>query len=92
VHRQTNPLPTSHGLSPRDNSASAPSGRFEKTDHDGFNSSVPVGGRDYAPFLLDACGHVVTWHEGAERIYGHERDDALGQHVAFLIQAKTFAV
>ena len=29
------------------------------------------GVRDYAIFLLDPAGHVVTWNLGAERIKGY---------------------
>jgi PAS domain S-box-containing protein len=36
--------------------------------------------RDYAIFLLDATGHVVTWNEGAERIKGYRADEIIGKH------------
>jgi len=35
---------------------------------------------DYAIFLLDRDGHVVTWNEGAERIKGFRRDEIVGRH------------
>jgi PAS domain S-box-containing protein len=38
------------------------------------------GVRDYAVFLLDARGHVVTWNTGAERIKGYKADEIIGQH------------
>ncbi len=37
---------------------------------------------DYAIFLLDADGRVVSWNEGAERIKGWRREEILGEHVA----------
>jgi formate hydrogenlyase transcriptional activator len=34
--------------------------------------------RDYAIYLLDPEGHVVTWNPGAERIKGYAADEVLG--------------
>jgi formate hydrogenlyase transcriptional activator len=34
--------------------------------------------RDYAIYLLDPEGHVVTWNPGAERIKGYVADEVLG--------------
>jgi PAS domain S-box-containing protein len=36
--------------------------------------------RDYAIFLLDAEGHVVTWNRGAQRIKGYKFDEIRGRH------------
>jgi len=39
-----------------------------------------VGGvQDYAIFMLDPEGRVVTWNEGAERIKGYRAEEILGQ-------------
>jgi PAS domain S-box-containing protein len=35
---------------------------------------------DYAIFLLDPHGHVVTWNIGAERIKGYRAADIVGRH------------
>ncbi|WP_152041620.1 PAS domain S-box protein [Salinigranum salinum] len=35
---------------------------------------------EYAIFMLDADGHVVTWNEGAKRIKGYEREAIVGDH------------
>ncbi|HEX9108771.1 MAG TPA: PAS domain-containing protein, partial [Longimicrobiales bacterium] len=35
---------------------------------------------DYAIFLLDPQGRVVSWNEGAERIKGYSADEILGRH------------
>jgi PAS domain S-box-containing protein len=40
--------------------------------------------QDYALFLMDVDGRIVTWYSGAERIYGYNSDEAIGQHVSFL--------
>ncbi len=41
-----------------------------------FVSSV----EDYAIFLLDVDGHVLTWNPGAERIKGYTAEEIVGQH------------
>jgi len=35
---------------------------------------------DYAVFLLDRDGHVITWNPGLERIKGYTARDILGEH------------
>src|SRR6202035_5584493 len=36
--------------------------------------------REYAIFMLDPSGHILTWNAGAERIKGYRADDIIGQH------------
>jgi PAS domain S-box-containing protein len=36
--------------------------------------------KDYAIFMLDVRGHVVTWNTGAERIKGYRADEIIGKH------------
>jgi PAS domain S-box-containing protein len=38
------------------------------------------GVRDYAIFLLDPAGYVVTWNAGAQRIKGYMPDEIIGKH------------
>ena len=38
------------------------------------------GTTDYAIFMLDPQGHVVTWNAGAERFKGYKADEIIGQH------------
>ena len=47
------------------------SGRFER-----LVNSI----RDYAIYLLDRDGHVVSWNAGAERFKGYAADEIIGQH------------
>jgi PAS domain S-box-containing protein len=35
---------------------------------------------DYAIFLIDDSGHVLTWNDGARRIKGYEAPDIIGRH------------
>ena len=36
--------------------------------------------RDYAIFMLDPKGFILTWNAGAERIKGYRADEIIGQH------------
>jgi PAS domain S-box-containing protein len=38
------------------------------------------GVKDYAIFMLDPSGHVVSWNPGAEKIKGYRAEEILGQH------------
>jgi formate hydrogenlyase transcriptional activator len=50
--------------------------------------SLVEGVRDYAIYLLDPDGCVMTWNPGAERIKGYSEDEVLGLHFSrFFIQA-----
>jgi formate hydrogenlyase transcriptional activator len=40
--------------------------------------------RDYAIFLLDHDGYVVTWNRGAECIKGYKPEDIIGKHFSLL--------
>ncbi|TGX41661.1 PAS domain-containing sensor histidine kinase [Sphingomonas naasensis] len=35
---------------------------------------------DYAIYMLDLDGHVVSWNAGAERFKGYRQDEIIGQH------------
>jgi formate hydrogenlyase transcriptional activator len=49
--------------------------------------SIVENVRGYALVLLDPDGYVVTWHRGAECIYGYKADEIVGEHFSiFFIQ------
>jgi PAS domain S-box-containing protein len=35
--------------------------------------------KDYAIFMVDADGGVITWNEGAQRVFGYEEEEILGE-------------
>lgn len=37
---------------------------------------------DYAIFLLDADGYIVSWNHGAERIKGYRAEEIIGHHIS----------
>lgn len=42
---------------------------------------------DFAFFMLDAEGHVLSWNEGARLLHGYERDEVIGRHFGFFYPA-----
>ena len=42
------------------------------------------GIQDYALFMLDLQGHVRTWSEGAERLYGHPACEIVGRSISLV--------
>jgi formate hydrogenlyase transcriptional activator len=82
-----NVLPVRHLLVLRDKTTSAPTESLVEADTD----RIPSWVQDYALFLLDVDGRIVTWYSGAERIYGYKTDGAIGQHVSFLYPSEELA-
>jgi PAS domain S-box-containing protein len=48
--------------------------------HERFRLLVE-GVRDYALYLVDPEGHVVSWNAGAEHIKGYSTPEAIGMHI-----------
>jgi PAS domain S-box-containing protein len=42
--------------------------------------------RDYAIFMLDRNGVIVTWNEGAQRIKGYREEEVLGKHFSIFYE------
>ena len=47
--------------------------------------------RDYALYMLDPTGHVVSWNPGAERIKGYRAEEILGQSFSRFFTAEDLA-
>jgi PAS domain S-box-containing protein len=45
------------------------------------------GTKDYAIFMLDPGGHIVTWNAAAERINGYRADEIIGRHFSCFYSA-----
>lgn len=48
--------------------------------------------KDYAIFLLDPNGHIVTWNEGAKRIKGYLAEEIIGKHFSIFYAEEAKAV
>jgi PAS domain S-box-containing protein len=46
---------------------------------------------DYAIFMLDPRGHVVSWNPGAERIKGYRPAEIIGKHFSVFYPSETVA-
>lgn len=46
------------------------------------------GVRDYAIFMLDPTGHILTWNEGAKRLKGYNPDEIIGKHFSIFYTAE----
>jgi formate hydrogenlyase transcriptional activator len=75
-----NVLPVRHLLVLHDKTPRAEAASVVEADSD----PIPSWVQDYALFLLDVEGRIVTWYSGAERIYGYATGEAIGQHVSLL--------
>jgi len=42
---------------------------------------------DYAIFMLDTTGTIITWNEGAHRIKGYTADEIIGRHFSIFYPA-----
>ena len=47
---------------------------------------------DYAIFMLDPAGFVITWNPGAERMKGYRAEEIIGQHFRVFYPAKAQAL
>jgi PAS domain S-box-containing protein len=44
------------------------------------NELLIQGVMDYAIYMLDPSGHVISWNPGAEKIKGYTAEEIIGQH------------
>ncbi|GAB4016731.1 sensor histidine kinase [Spirosoma koreense] len=49
------------------------------------------GIRDYAIFMLDPAGHIISWNEGARRIKGYSEAEIIGKHFSTFYTAEDLA-
>jgi PAS domain S-box-containing protein len=44
--------------------------------------------KDYAIFMLNPAGEVISWNEGAERIKGYKKEEIIGRHISVFYTAE----
>jgi len=71
-------LPVRHVLALREKSLR------DKTTKHATAPEDPAWVRDYALYLFDTAGNVVDWYSGAERIYGYQKKEIVGQPLSCL--------
>ena len=75
-----NVLPVRHLLVLHNKTASAQADELDQAS----DENAPAWVQDYALFLLDVDGNIVSWYSGAARIYGYPEAEAAGRHVSSL--------
>jgi len=52
-----------------------------------FFQRLVEGVRDYAIFMLDPAGHIMSWNSGAQRIKGYSAAEIVGKHFSIFYTA-----
>jgi PAS domain S-box-containing protein len=60
------------------------------TEEDRFRFMVE-GVKDYAIFMLDPGGHIISWNQGAQNIKGYRADEIIGKHFSIFYPAEAIA-
>ena len=61
-------------------------GRAEPPSSDAFRLLVE-NVTEYAIYMLDRDGYVLTWNAGGKRIKGYDADEILGKHFSIFYTA-----
>src|SRR5437660_1162168 len=56
----------------------------EPKRHNDLFRLIVESAREYAIFTTDLAGHVVTWNAGAERIFGYQEAEIIGQRISVI--------
>lgn len=55
----------------------------DKLTESGLNFQILVQNlKDYALYILDPEGHVISWNEGAQRLKGFTAEEIMGKHIS----------
>jgi PAS domain S-box-containing protein len=60
-------------------------------DHDDLLALLVALAADYAIFLLDVEGNVLTWNAGARELKGYESEDIVGRHFSVFYSPEDIA-
>src|SRR5579871_2824143 len=77
-----NVLPVRHVLVLRDKTKPADGGKAPS------ENGIPAWVQDYALYLLDGDGQIVSWYAGAERIYQYDNCEVIGRNISILYPAE----
>lgn len=73
-------LSTAPSLAGADSSGDPQGARLELQASEARFRLLVEGVRDYAIFMLDPTGHIISWNTGAVRIKGYQANEILGRH------------
>ena len=65
-------------------------GQFDLSEYESFRLLVE-GVRDYAIFMLDPTGRIVSWNTGAQLIKGYQAGEIIGQHFSIFYPPEDIA-
>jgi hypothetical protein len=68
----------------------APTGEGSRIAEEHFRLLVESV-KDYAIFMLDTDGRVISWNPGAQRLKGYRREEILGRHFSRFYRAEDIA-
>ena len=54
--------------------------RLSSQEMGGAFDLLATDAKEYAVFLVGLDGHLLCWNAGAERIFGYQSDEIIGQH------------
>jgi PAS domain S-box-containing protein len=64
--------------------------KLKQPDYDAYRLLVQEV-KDYAIFMLDISGRIVTWNAGAQRLKGYTADEIIGKHFSIFYDKENLA-
>lgn len=83
-------IPTSDNQNPQGERLTPRQSQNEAPDYESFRLLVE-GVRDYAIFMLDPTGRIVSWNTGAQLIKGYQAGEIIGQHFSIFYPPEDIA-
>jgi PAS domain S-box-containing protein len=89
--RRTTPGGAAHASSARDAASVAGGGPAGVAEGAGLYQLLVESVRDYAIFVLDVGGHILSWNAGARHIKGYTAEEIIGRHFSTFYPAADVA-
>ena len=64
--------------------------KVKQLDYDAYRLLVQEV-KDYAIFMLDTSGRIMTWNAGAQRLKGYTTDEVIGKHFSIFYEKEDVA-
>src|SRR5690242_14591094 len=81
-------------VAPADDAPSpgTPAPEKEEVEHSDLFQLMVQSVKDYAIFMLDTTGHIISWNEGAQRLKGYQADEIIGKHFSIFYTEEAKAI